>query len=201
MCAKLTGHVWSFAELFKTVIAGEGCGLGPMVECPAGKLARFLMRFTIRDVVLVTVIVALVAALLIERRGRHNDQIATVRWASAEEQEWMRERFKAAKAEFQQVDKFWRGRFSSNLPVSDTCNAVERYAQAAEELPADAETRTKEIAAALEFVKFLENITQDKFNADVEPQLYLNRVQYARAEVETRLRRVHRELILERSRQ
>jgi len=159
------------------------------------------MRFTIRDVVLVTVIVALVAAFLIERRARHNDQIATVRWASAEEQEWMRERFKAAKAEFQQVEKFWRGgKGSQSLPVSDTCNAVERYAQAAEELPADAETRSKEIAAALEFAKFLEITTQDKFNADVEPQLYLNRVQYARAEVETRLKRVQRELVLERSR-
>jgi hypothetical protein len=158
------------------------------------------MRFTIRDAVLVTAIVALVAALLIERRGRHNDQIATVRWVSEEEQEWARERFKAAKAEFQQVDKLWRGRHSGPpLSINDACDAVERYAHAAEELPADAETRTKEIAAALEFAKFVENITQEKFNADLEPQLYLNRAQYARAEVETRLKRVHRELVLERS--
>jgi hypothetical protein len=169
-----------------------------MVEYPAGKLAGFFMRFTIRDVVLVTVIVALATALLIERRTRHNYQIATVRWASEEEQEWARERFKAAKAEFQQVDRLWRGRYSGlPLSVSDACDAVERYAHAAEELPADAETRTKEIAVALEFAKFLEITTQDKFNADVEPQLSLNRTQYARAEVETRLKRVQRELALE----
>jgi hypothetical protein len=160
------------------------------------------MRFTIRDVVLATAIVGLVAALLIERRGRHNDQIATVRWVSEEEQEWARERFKAAKAEFQQWEKIWRGRHSGlPLPLHDTCSAVERYAHAAEELPADAETRTKEIAAALEFAKFLEYTTQDKFNAEVEAQHSLNRAQYARADIETRLKRVHRELVLERSRE
>jgi hypothetical protein len=159
------------------------------------------MRFTIRDVVLVTAIVALVAALLIERRGRHNDQSATVRWASEEEQEWLRERFKAAKAEFQQFERLWRGPYSgAPLSLSEICNSVERYAHAAEELPADAESRSKEIAAALEFAKSLESTTQEKFNHDVEPQLSLNRVQYARAEIEIRLKRVHRELVLERSR-
>jgi hypothetical protein len=159
--------------------------------------ARF--RFTIRDVLLLTVIVALVGALFIERRARHNDQIATVRWASEEEQEWAKERFKAAKAEFQQIETYWRGPHSGRMAVSDTCNAIERYAQTAEELPADAETRTKELAAAVDFAKYFETMTQNKFDNEVEPQHHLNRVQYARAEVETRFKRVQRELVLERS--
>jgi hypothetical protein len=35
-----------------------GCGIGPMVECPAGKLAGCFMRFTIRDLMWLTVVVA-----------------------------------------------------------------------------------------------------------------------------------------------
>lgn len=155
------------------------------------------MRFTIRDIVLVTAIIALVAALILERWGRHNDQIATNRWASEEEREWAKERFKAVKAEFQQIEKLQR---HTALPFDDTCNAVERYAYAAEELPADAETRTKEIETALAFVKTLESVTEEKVNAEVDHPMYLNRAQYARAEIETRLKRVQRELVLERSR-
>src|SRR5256885_5898280 len=38
--------------------AGEHCGLGPIVECPAGQLAGFFMRFTIRDLLWLTAAVA-----------------------------------------------------------------------------------------------------------------------------------------------
>ena len=50
--------------------AGQGCGLGRMVECPAGKLAGFFMRFTIRDLLWLTVVVAVALAVLFFRPHR-----------------------------------------------------------------------------------------------------------------------------------
>ncbi len=38
-----------------------------MVECPAGNLAGFFMRFTIRDLVLLTAIVAMGAGWIVDR--------------------------------------------------------------------------------------------------------------------------------------
>jgi hypothetical protein len=35
MAAKLTGHVWSFAELFHTVMPAKVAAVGPMVQFPA----------------------------------------------------------------------------------------------------------------------------------------------------------------------
>jgi hypothetical protein len=155
------------------------------------------MRFTIRDVVLLTVIVALVGALFIERRARRNEQIATVHWASEEEQEWAKEKFKAAKSEFVWLKSQTHG---TGTPRVDACSIIERFAQAAEELPADPETRLKELEAALAYAKEVESTTHEKYNAEVEPLIYLNRTQYTRADVETRLKRVQREVVLERSR-
>ena len=162
-----------------------------MVQCPAGKLAGFFMRFTIRDVVLVTAIVALVAVLLLERQSRRNERIVTVNWTSDEEREWAKEMFKAAKSEFEQFESHRRGT-GAPISVDDTCSVIERFAQAAEELPADPETRLKELEAALAYAKEVESATREKFNAEVEPLMYLNRTQYTRAEVETRLKRVQR---------
>ena len=158
------------------------------------------MRFTLRDVLLLTVIVALVVALLIERRARRDDQLATVRWTSEEEREWANERFKAAKAEFQQTESYWRGPHSGRADLFEACSAIERYAQAAEELPGNAETRAKELSAALSFAKDFETIIHEKVDNEVEPLYRLNRAQYTRADVETRLKRVQREAVLERSR-
>ena len=157
-----------------------------------------MFRFTIRDLLWLTVVVALVGALVIERRWRSNEQIATVHWASEEEQEWAKERFKAAKSEFEQMKSFTHRTGPASV---DTCSIIERYAQAAEELPADPETRLKELEAALAYAKEVESITHEKYNAEVEPLMYLNRTQYTRAEVETRLKRVQRELVLQRSRE
>ena len=193
----LVAQPWTVRKLIEHTASYAEAAWGRMVQCPAGKLAGIFMRFTIRDVVLVTAIVALVAALLIERRGRHNDQIATVRWASEEEQEWAKEKFKAAKSEFVQLKSHTHG---TGPPRVDTCSIIERFAQAAEELPADPETRLKELEAALAYAKEVESTTHDKYNEKVEPLMYLNRTQYTRAEVETRLKRVQRELVLERSR-
>jgi hypothetical protein len=157
-----------------------------------------MFRFTIRDLLWLTVVVALVGALVIERRWRSNDQIATVHWASEEEQEWAKERFKAAKSEFEQYESHRVGTWAPS--VDDTCSVIERFAQAAEELPADPETRLKELEAALAYAKEVESTTHEKYNAEVAPLMYLNRTQYTRAEVETRLKRVQRELVLHRSR-
>jgi hypothetical protein len=154
-----------------------------------------LFRFTIRDLVLITVIVALVGALLIERHERRNERLVTVNWTSEEEREWAKEKFKAAKSEFEQYEGRRRGTGVSPS-MDEICSAIERYAQAAEELPADAETRRKELEAALTYAKELESVTHDKYNANVEPLLSLNRTQYTRAEVETRLKRVQREVVL-----
>jgi hypothetical protein len=156
-----------------------------------------MFRFTIRDVLWLTVVVALVGALVIERRWRSNDRIATVHWASEEEQEWAKEKFKAAKSEFEQMKSFTHG---TGPGFFDTCSIIERFAQAAEELPADPETRLKELEAALAYAKEVESTTHEKYNEKVEPLIHLNRTQYTRAEVETRLKRVQRELVLERSR-
>jgi hypothetical protein len=145
-----------------------------------------------------TVVVALVGALVIERRWRSNDQIATVHWASEEEQQWAKEKFKAAKSEFEQMKSFTHG---TGPRTVDTCSIIERFAQAAEGLPADPETRLKELEAALAYAKEVESVTHEKYNAEVEPLMYLNRTQYTRAEVETRLKRVQRELVLQRSRE
>jgi hypothetical protein len=78
----------------------------------------------------------------------------------------------------------------------DSCSIIERFAEAAEELPADPETRLKELEAALAYAKELESTTREKYDAEVEPLIYLNRTQYTRAEVETRLKRVQREAVL-----
>jgi hypothetical protein len=156
-----------------------------------------MLRFSIRDLVLVTVIVALVGALLIERQARRNERLVTVNWTSEEEREWAKEKFKAAKSEFEQFQSFTRGRPPDLL---ETCSVIERFAQAAEELPADAETRLKELEAALAFAKDVESRTHDKYIAEVEPLFYLNRTQYARADVETRLKRVQRESVLAKAR-
>ena len=157
------------------------------------------MKFSIRDVLWLTVVVALVGALVIERRWRSNDRIATVHWASEEEQEWAKEKFKAAKSEFEQFKSYFvRGTWQPS--VEEKCSVIERYAQAAEELPADPPTRLKELESALAYAKELEFTTHDKYSAKEEPLMYLNRTQYTRAEVETRLKRVQRELVLERDR-
>jgi hypothetical protein len=169
-----------------------------MVECPAGKLAGFFMRFTIRDMVLVTAIVALVAALLIERRARRSERLVTVNWASEEEREWAKERFKAAKAEFEGTAA--QSSVGRGLDVNTICSAIERFAQAAEDLPADPETRLKELEGALAFAKETESRIHEKYTAEVEPLRHLDRVRYARADLETRLKRVQREIVLERSR-
>ncbi len=152
-----------------------------------------MFRFTIRDVLWLTVVVGLVGALLIEWHARRNERLATVNWTSEEEREWAKEKFKAAKSEFVQLKSQIHG---TGTPRIDACSIIERYAQAAEELPADPETRLKELEAALAYAKELESSTHEKYNAEVEPLMYLNRTQYTRAEVETRLKRVQRESVL-----
>ena len=169
-----------------------------MVECPSGKQAGVFMRFTIRDLLMLTVIVALIAALIIERQSRRNERLVTVNWTSEEEREWTKERFKAAKAEFEQTKA--QNSFGRGLDLESTCGAIERFARSAEELPADPETRVKELEAALAYAKDREAQSRDKFEQGSEPQFYLNRTQFTRAEVETLLKRVQRELVLERSR-
>src|SRR5688572_13366379 len=108
------------------------------------------MRFTIRDVLWLTVVVALVGALLLERHERRNERLVTVNWTSEEEQEWAKEKFKAAKSEFEQLKSHSRGT-GAPRNVDETCSIIERFAQAAEELPADPETRLKELEVALAY--------------------------------------------------
>jgi hypothetical protein len=52
----------------------------PVLQCPAGKLVGFFMRFTIRDLVLVTAIVALAVGWWLDHRAaeaqRHKDRHA-----------------------------------------------------------------------------------------------------------------------------
>ena len=152
-----------------------------------------MFRFTIRDVLWLMVVVALVGALLLERHARRNERLVTVNWTSDEEREWAKEKFKAAKGEFDQFTSMVRGR----PPIApDICDVIERFARAAEELPADPETRLKELAAALEYAKTIESGTYEKYRNEVEPQFYWNRTQYTRADVETRLKRVQRESVL-----
>ena len=165
-----------------------------MYNVPLATLG-FFMHFTIRDVVLATAIVALVAVLLLERQSRRNEGIVTVNWTSDEEREWAKEMFKAAKSEFEQFESHRHGT-GAPISVDETCSVIERFAQAAEELPAYPETRLKELEAALAYAKELESTTHEKYNAKVEPLMYLNRTQYTRAEVETRLKRVQRESVL-----
>jgi hypothetical protein len=166
---------------------------------PRRETSGAFMRFTIRDVVLVTAIVALVAVLVLERQSRRNERIVTVNWTSDEEREWAKERLKAAKSEFEQITSITRGGWSPS--VDEFCSTTERYARAAEESPADAEMRLKELEAALAFAKQLESVTYQKYKMDVEPLFIVNRAQYARADVEARLKRVQREVVLERSKE
>jgi hypothetical protein len=163
----------------------------------AGKMAC-MRRFSIRDLVLVTAIVALIAALLMERHARRNERLVTVNWTSEEEREWAREKFKAAKAEFEQFESRRYGT-GPGFSMEETCCVIERFAQTAEELPADPETRLKELEAALKFAKELESVTREQYHADVQPQYSWNRTQNTRADVETRLKRVQREAVLARA--
>jgi hypothetical protein len=48
--AGVAEHCWTFDELLS--------GQAGMIECPAGKLAGFFMRFTIRDLLWLTLVVA-----------------------------------------------------------------------------------------------------------------------------------------------
>jgi hypothetical protein len=155
-----------------------------------------MLRFTIRDVILLTVIVALLAALLMERQSRRNERLVTVNWASEEEREWAKVKFKAAKSEFDQFRGFAYGRTPG---VHEFCSVIERFAQTAEVLPADPEMRLKELEAALAFAKEQESVTRDKYDQEVEPLHALNRIEYTRADVETRLKRVQREVVLARA--
>jgi hypothetical protein len=167
---------------------------------PGGRMTRsqrdeVFMRFSIRDVLWLTLVVGLVGALLIERYERRNERLVTVNWTSEEEQEWAKEKFQAAKSAFEQLKSYTRG----NLSWIDQCDIIERYARTAEELPADPETRLKELEAALAYARELEATTKEKYDAEVEPLMYLNRTQYTRADVETRLKRVQREFVVAKS--
>src|SRR5262245_55694391 len=101
-----------------------------------------MFRFTIRDVLWLMVVVGLGIELLVEVKGRRKYQLTISRWASVEEQEWAKERFTAAKAEFEQTKG--QNSFGRGLDLESTQGAIERFARAAEELPADPQTRVKE---------------------------------------------------------
>lgn len=155
-------------------------------------------RFTIRDLIWLTVIVGLGAALLIQRQERRNDQQAFARWTSEGEREWLNARFESAKGELEQIMAMTHGT-GPGMSLDAICSAIERFAEAAEQMPASAETRKKAISTALEHARQLESVTRQKFEHQVEPLMALKRTQYTCAEVEVRLKRVERDVALERS--
>jgi hypothetical protein len=159
-----------------------------------------MWKFTIRDLLWLIVVVALSVGLIIERQSRRADQRALARSISEDEREWLTSRFEAAKAEYQARMQYWRGSHTGRMILDDACSAIERFAQAAEDLPADPQIRVKELADALESARFLESITHEKFIHEIEPLTALKRTQYALAEVQVRLKRVEREIVVDRMR-
>jgi hypothetical protein len=112
-----------------------------------------MFRFSVRDVLWLTVVVAIGVAFMLERSKRLNDRLTVVRRATDDEHEALNSRFVAAKAECHQRMTYWRGPRSGRMSVDETCQTIERYAEAAEEAPEPADVRAKELTHALEAVE------------------------------------------------
>src|SRR4051794_12386813 len=81
--------------------AGQGCGLGPMVECPAGKLAGVFMRFTIRDLFWLVLLAAVLSLWWRHDRAKTREMHALIRDKATAESRLptIQERLKAAERE------------------------------------------------------------------------------------------------------
>jgi hypothetical protein len=101
-------------------------------------------------------------------------------------------RYEAAKGEFDFHVKRTSG--SGVWPLADEyCGAVERFAQATEARD-DLEGRVKDLADALKFVQEKASVSLDKFETGAEQANEVYRYQYARADIEARLRRAEQDL-------
>jgi len=149
-------------------------------------------RFTIRDLAWLMVVVVVGAAVFVTRSGRENDRRAVMRRASEQELVAIGARYRAAKGEFEWYATH-RDLAGVRWLIDYGCNAIERFAYATE-TGNDLETRVKDLARALELAQYLEGVTQDKYEKDLEPMKTVHRVQYTRAGIEVRLRRAKEDL-------
>lgn len=156
-----------------------------------------MFRFTIRDVLWLTVVVVVGAAVLVTRSGRESDRRAVTRRASAQELEAIRDRYKAAKLEFEFHVTRWhsppppeRAFGFYHWPVDDTCGAIERLAYATEACN-DLETQVTDLKSALELAEYVLSTMLEKH---AEESLAVHRAQYTRAGIEAQLKRAEQHL-------
>ena len=152
------------------------------------------MRFTLRDLLWLIVVVAMAAAVYFTRSARDSDLRQATRRASDQEMEADNARYEAAKGAFDMELGRWFHGGSGILSVPDACDAIERFAYAAEEMRDDPEKRVKQLASALEAAQqvLTSEIGKDKSGAGSPMDLY--RAKYTRADMEARLRRAEQDL-------
>lgn len=154
-----------------------------------------MFRFTIRDLVWLIVVVVVGTAAFVTRSGRENDRLAVMRRASEQELVAIRDRYRAAKGEFDFHMTLWHSppperAFGHYWSVDDTCGAMERLAFATE-ASNDLETQVKDLKSALELAGFVLSTVLEKSPDD---PLAVPRVRYTRAGIEMQLSRAEQDL-------
>jgi hypothetical protein len=154
-----------------------------------------MCRFTIRDVLWLTVVVVVGAAVLVTRSRRESDRLAVMRRASEQELAAIRDRYQAAKGEFEWYVKRWHSpgserAFEHPWSIEQTCGAIERFAQATESCN-DLETQVQDLTSARELTQYLLSTIREKNADDI---LGVHRTQFTLAGIETHLRRAEQNL-------
>ena len=110
-----------------------------------------MFRFTIRDLLWLMVVVVVGATLFVMPSRRENGRRTATQRASDQELEAISVRYKAAKGEFEfhETRRYGSG---PGWSASEICDAIERFAQAAEARD-DLEARVKDLASALNFAQ------------------------------------------------
>jgi len=152
-----------------------------------------MFRFTIRDVLWLTVVVGLSIALVVEHTWKSYTYHKVQQQSSDEYQALLDTRFEAVKSEFHHRMLYWRGPHSGRMSLPDTCDTIERFIDAACEAIESPAERIKQCEVALDAARYLEQMTQSKYEDDVEPLQVLERVRYTRYDVESKLNLAQRE--------
>jgi len=139
-----------------------------------------MFRFTIRDVLWLTVVVGLVVTWTADRWRQRSVSPALSKY--------LRERLEAAKSEF-----VTRQQLIGTHDSLKELDCLSHWAQAAVESDLSPADKIKECELSLAEAKQIQQTLQDKYEADVEPLMSVERARYMVADIQVQLQRAQKE--------